>query len=401
MAHLTEDRILETSTSTGTGTFALAGAVTGFKTFASVLAVNDTVWYYIEGVDANGLATGEWEAGLGTYSAASVLTRTTVQRSSNANAAVTFSAGTKRVGVTLIANQSLQRNNVGAVLLPAASAEPAIPAAANLMLYSREIVPGHTVLKTLRPSGVDSPIQDDLSFNGLVKWQASNNAIDNMGAGVLTTVGTLAAVTPTSGTAKSQNRRVTIPTTAVAGILASAYAATAGLAPVLRGNVQGQGGFRLVIRFSLEALQTGNRAFFGIADVVTAPTNVDPTTNTTPGKIGLAINASTGNWNLVHNVTASAPTVIALGANFPVDTTSLMELVLYCRPFLSTAGNIGYRVRRYTTNSDAPAFEATGTLSTNLPAATTLLHLSNWMTNNATAAVASWQFHSAALQSDW
>lgn len=401
MAHLTEDRVLETSTSTGTGTFALAGAITGFRTFASVLAVSDTCWYYIEGVDANGLATGEWEAGLGTYSATNVLTRTTVQRSSNANAAVTFSAGTKRVGITLVANQALQRNNVGAVLMTGASAEPTVPAAATLMLYSREIVPGYTVLKTLRPSGIDSPVQDDLGFNGVVKYQASNNAIVNFGAGVLTTVGTLAAVTPSSGTAKSQNRRVTIPTTAVAGILASAYAATAGLAPVLRGNVTGEGGFRVVIRFSLEALQSGNRAFMGIADVVTAPTNIDPTTATAPGKIGLAINASTGNWNLAHNVTASAPTLIALGANFPVDTTSLMELVLFCRPFFSTAGNVGYRVRRYTTNSDAAAFETTGTLSTNLPAATTLLHLWQWMTNNATAAIASWNFHSSALQSDW
>ena len=97
MARIYADRVLETSTSTGTGTIALAGAVAGFRTFASVCAVNDTCDYAIVAVDANGAATGAWETGRGTYSAAGVLTRTTVQASTNANAAVNFAAGTKQV----------------------------------------------------------------------------------------------------------------------------------------------------------------------------------------------------------------------------------------------------------------------------------------------------------------
>lgn len=101
MAHLLDDRVQETSTSTGTGAFTLAGAVTGFRTFASQLAVNDTTYYLIEAVDANGVPTGEWETGIGTYSATNTLTRTTVLESSNANTTVTFSAGTKRVAMVL------------------------------------------------------------------------------------------------------------------------------------------------------------------------------------------------------------------------------------------------------------------------------------------------------------
>lgn len=100
MALIVEDRILETSTTTGTGALTLAGALTGFRTFASVCtSPSDTVYYMIEGVDGSGVPTGEWETGLGTYSAANTLTRTTVSRSSNAGAAVTFSAGTKRVSI--------------------------------------------------------------------------------------------------------------------------------------------------------------------------------------------------------------------------------------------------------------------------------------------------------------
>jgi len=105
MSFVVADRVKETSTSTGTGTFALAGAMTGFKTFASRCAVGDTLYYAIQGVDGMGVPTAEWECGLGTYSAANTLTRTTVTSSSNADAAVNFSVGTKQVYITMPAVQ--------------------------------------------------------------------------------------------------------------------------------------------------------------------------------------------------------------------------------------------------------------------------------------------------------
>ncbi|QZP07778.1 hypothetical protein [Caenibius sp. WL] len=102
MAYVTEDLILELSTSTGTSPFTLAGAVNGFFAFSSVCSVGDTVPYTIQAVDSNGAPTGDVEEGIGTYSAANTLTRTTILRSSNANAAVNFSTGTKRVGLVLL-----------------------------------------------------------------------------------------------------------------------------------------------------------------------------------------------------------------------------------------------------------------------------------------------------------
>lgn len=102
MAHLSPVRVQETTTSTGTGNLTLAGAVSGFSTFASRFANNDTFYYAIEGVDANGVPTGEWETGVGTFvSATPAIARTTVDKSSNSDAAVNFSAGTKRVYVAL------------------------------------------------------------------------------------------------------------------------------------------------------------------------------------------------------------------------------------------------------------------------------------------------------------
>lgn len=97
MALIIEDRVAESSTTTGTGAFTLAGALTGFRSFSSVCSTNDTTYYMIEAIDGSGVPTGDWETGLGTYSAANTLTRTTVHDSSNSGAAVNFSAGTKRV----------------------------------------------------------------------------------------------------------------------------------------------------------------------------------------------------------------------------------------------------------------------------------------------------------------
>lgn len=105
MAFKLFDRVQETSTSTGTGDITLAGAVTGFSTFSSRYSIGDTLYYGIHTVNSVGTPIGEWEVGLGTYSAANTLTRTTVLSSSNSDAAVAFGAGTKRVFVTLTAYQ--------------------------------------------------------------------------------------------------------------------------------------------------------------------------------------------------------------------------------------------------------------------------------------------------------
>ena len=106
MAHIWRDFVLETSTTTGTGNLTLAGAVTGYRAFSAVCATSDTVYYFIQAVDSSGVPTGDWETGLGTYSASNTLTRTTVIDSSNSGSAVSFSAGTKRVGLCQAASLS-------------------------------------------------------------------------------------------------------------------------------------------------------------------------------------------------------------------------------------------------------------------------------------------------------
>ena len=102
MALVLNDRVKETSTTTGTGDFTLAGAVQDFESFSSGIGATNTTYYSI--VNAG---KGEWEVGLGTLSNATTLQRTTVLSSSNSDAAVSFTAGIKDVFCTQPASKAV------------------------------------------------------------------------------------------------------------------------------------------------------------------------------------------------------------------------------------------------------------------------------------------------------
>ena len=104
MAHVLNDRVKETTTSTGTGTVNLAGAETGFETFVAGIGNSNTTYYCIAHQSAD-----EFEVGIGTVTDASpdTLSRTTIISSSNSDSAVNFSAGTKDVFCTLPASKTV------------------------------------------------------------------------------------------------------------------------------------------------------------------------------------------------------------------------------------------------------------------------------------------------------
>jgi hypothetical protein len=130
MAFITADRVLDSSTSTGTGAFVVSGTpAAGYRTFSAVMSVSDTCYYSIQGQ-----TTSEWEVGLGTYSSADTLTRTTVYSSSNSGSAVTFSAGTKNVFITMAASRAPQLDPSGNVTALGTPASIALTNATGLPL---------------------------------------------------------------------------------------------------------------------------------------------------------------------------------------------------------------------------------------------------------------------------
>jgi hypothetical protein len=95
------DRVKETTTTTGTGTITLAGAASGFQSFAAIGNGNQTYYTIVDGT------ANTWEVGVGTYtSSGTTLSRDIVLSSSNSGSLVSFGAGTKEVFVTYPASRS-------------------------------------------------------------------------------------------------------------------------------------------------------------------------------------------------------------------------------------------------------------------------------------------------------
>ena len=93
MALVVKDRVKESSTTTGTGTFTLSGAEDGFQSFAVIGDGNTTYYSATDGTD--------WEVGIGTYTlSGTTLARTTILSSSNSGSAVNWGSGTKLIFVT-------------------------------------------------------------------------------------------------------------------------------------------------------------------------------------------------------------------------------------------------------------------------------------------------------------
>jgi len=105
MALVINDRVKETSTTTGTGTLDLAGAATGFVSFVSGIGNGNTTYYAIfeQG-------TSNFEIGIGTVTDATpdTLARTTVLNNSAGNTSkISFGSATKDVFCTLPAEKSV------------------------------------------------------------------------------------------------------------------------------------------------------------------------------------------------------------------------------------------------------------------------------------------------------
>ena len=160
MALKIADRVRETTTTTGTGTINLSGAVTNFETFAANLSNSDTTYYAI--VDNT---NGDFEVGLGTFATGSpnTLARTTPISSSNSNSAVNFGAGTKDVFITTPASKMAFLNASGSLISSGGT---------SLMEVANDTTP---------QLGGDL----DVNSNGIVSTSNGNIALTPNGTGVV------------------------------------------------------------------------------------------------------------------------------------------------------------------------------------------------------------------------
>jgi hypothetical protein len=170
MSFVIADRVRETTTTTGTGTLSLDGAVAGFQAFTAV-GNNNTTYYTIQG-------TTEWEVGIGTY-LSNTLSRDTVLSSSNGGSKLLLTAGTKDVFVTFPAEKTVisVAGQVGAVTLSNTDIS-GLGTMATQNANAVEITGGTATLSSLKTVTVQATNSAGLSLKN-----ASGTTQINMGAG--------------------------------------------------------------------------------------------------------------------------------------------------------------------------------------------------------------------------
>lgn len=174
------DRIYETSTTTGTGTLTLDGAITGFRSFANGVGVTNSTYYVIEG-------NSEWEIGIGTVSSGT-LSRDTVLESSNANALVSFSAGLKKVFSTYPGDKAVSLD-VAQTLTNKTLTNPAITGTILEDIFpltdssTVDIVPANGSIQTLTLAGTGRT----LTFSTMQNGEAVTLMINDGSSGTITT----------------------------------------------------------------------------------------------------------------------------------------------------------------------------------------------------------------------
>ena len=194
MAFVTADRVKDTSTSTGTGNITVSGSAPfGYRTFSTVLSVNDTFYYCIQGQ-----GSAEWEVGLGTYASTNQFARTTVLSSSASGSAVSFSSGTKNVFITLPANKTLQFSASGTPI-----AGGILYGAGSMLAYSTAGTAGQALVS----GGTGAPTWTTVTGLGTVtsiNVSGGSTGLTYSGgpitaAGTITMAGTLAAANGGTG----------------------------------------------------------------------------------------------------------------------------------------------------------------------------------------------------------
>lgn len=286
MALIVKDRVQETSTTTGTGTLTLAGAVTGFQSFSVIGNANTT--YYAIVMDSS------FEIGIGTYtSSGTTLSRTTVLESSNAGSLVNFSAGTKSVFCTYPAEQGLYLDASGNAIALGTPASATLTNATGLPISTGVSGLGTgvaTFLATPSSANLISAVTDETGTGSLVFATSPTLVTPILG-------------TPTSGTATNLTG---LPlTTGVTGTLPIANGGTGTTSTTftnLTTNVTGtlpvaNGGT------GITSLGTGVATFLG------TPTSAN---------LAAALTDETGSG---ANVFATLPTFGATGVNFSGSTS--------------------------------------------------------------------------------
>jgi hypothetical protein len=267
-----------------------------------------------------------------------------------------------------------------------AAGTPTTPAADKVKI-SASTVGGGPLFQVTDPDGFTAQMQPWFGTKRVLASQAQANATGQslIGMAALSVSGTPTARAMSTASFLGPMPRLGAVSPASSG---SVCGVRLGVLQIYRGDAAARGGFRLVLQWNTSdaVLVTDARMFAGVIASASAPTDVEP--STLSNLIGVGCNGGDTTMQL-YAAGAVAQSRTDLGANFPVNTTSIdvYRLHLYCPP---NGADVRWQLDRLNSGHTT-----SGTISNaaNLPASTTLLGAQVYRTNNATAAACAVDWH--------
>lgn len=310
-----------------------------------------------------------------------------------------YEAGVSTAGAWVGINVNVYDDENTSINIATHASTPPAPISGS-RIFAKNIG-GRSMAAQTGPSGVDYPFQPHTGRNKVVQWQPIGNATTvPIADGILapTNLTTVTARNVATTNILTRMKRLGFVSAATTGSVTGSYF-LAGAQQYTIGDGAGLGGFHYIERFGVSdaATVSGARAFIGWRSVVTAPTNVDPSTQT--NQFGLAqLSTDATQWYIVYGGSA-AQTAIALGTALgaPTLTNTAWDVSFFAPP--NSNNTVKYTVTNLGSGVSVSG-TLTGTAGTALPSSTTLLAPCTWRTNNATALAVGIDISSIYIETD-
>jgi hypothetical protein len=234
----------------------------------------------------------------------------------------------------------------------------------TLKMYSRSYG-GRVMPEYVGNAGMNCFFQPALFNNNFMLWQPSTTTVGGTIQGnTFTSAGTVSTPALASTNYQTSMRRTMWASTTANGNTAGIRG---GATQVWRGNAANLGGFFAFFRFSQAASTQGHQCFVGLCSSLVALSS-DP--SLLPTMIGIGYDATdtvANGWQVMRNDASGSATKVALGAAAPRDTTTVLDLTVYCPPNSSSM-----TVRVYNQSAQTVALE-NAAYTTDLPDSTAFL----------------------------
>lgn len=276
---------------------------------------------------------------------------------------------------------------------------PALPAADTVRLFGHRIA-GRMLPAYIGPSGLGSALQPWLARKKIAWFNppGNSNTVQTIGMANPTATGTVTAANVGTNNIHLAMQRLEYAVTTAAATAVAGARSTA-LQYHIGGPASSFGGFTFIARFGPSRGMQSNatrRFFAGMTSNAAAPTNVDPSAGTTWANIiGVGADAADTNFHIMHRT--GTGTVAKIDTGIPkayADFTEMFELALFTVP--TGTPSVGYRFTRL---SDGAFFS--GTITTQLPAATQLLTWQIWTSVGSTSSTVGISIASVYLETDF